>query len=105
MSVIFIEQSDRAGEAYPGRKEKERIRGSGGVRRGVWQPLSCLLKASFFPSLPPLGEADRTYFHGPRSARARAVVCLLHRVLRGSQKLKPEGVSASAVLACLPEHS
>lgn len=29
------------------------------------------------------------YFQGPRSA----VLCLLHRLLEGSQKLKPEGVN------------
>lgn len=65
------------------------IAGSGGVRRGVWHPLSCLLKASFFPSLSPPHTADRRYFQGLRSA----VLCLLHRLLEGLQKLKPEGVN------------
>lgn len=70
-----------------GESEKE-IAGSSGVRRGVWHPLSCLLKASFFPSLPPLHVADRRYFQRLHSA----ALCLLHRLLKGSQKLKPEGV-------------
>lgn len=70
-------------------KRERAIAGSGGVRRGVWHPLSCLLKASFFPSLSPPHAADRRYFQGPRSA----VLCLLHRLLQGSQKLKPEGVN------------
>lgn len=71
------------------RKGEREIAGSGGVRRGVWHPLSCLLKASFFPSLPPPHAADRRYFQRPRSA----VLCLLHRLLEGSQKLKPGGVN------------
>lgn len=76
-------------ERKRGREWQRGIAGSGGVRRGVWHPLSCLLKASFFPSLPPPSAADRRYFQGPRSA----VLCLLHRLLEGSQKLKPEGVN------------
>lgn len=71
-----------------GESEKE-IAGSSGVRRGVWHPLSCLLKASFFPLLPPPHAADRRYFQRPHSA----ALCLLHRLLKGSQKLKPESVN------------
>lgn len=94
MNVIFYRRSEIDWVRHR-KRGKERgesggeIAGSGGVRRGVWHPLSCLLKASFFPSLPPPHAADRRYFQGPRSA----VLCLLHRLLEGSQKLKPEGVN------------
>lgn len=59
------------------------------MRRGVWHPLSCLLKASFFPSslLPVQLTADIST--GP----ALLLCAYFTELLRGSQKLKPEGVN------------
>lgn len=59
-------------ERERGRESGGEIAGSGGgVRSGVWHPLSCLLKASFFPSLPPPHAADRKIF--PRASLCRSV--------------------------------
>lgn len=45
--------------------------GGAGVRRGVWHPLSCLLKASFFLLSPlPPRAADRRYFQRPGCSAA-----------------------------------
>lgn len=65
------------------KKKGNEIGSSNGVRRGVWHPLSCLLKASFFPLLPPPLSADHRYFQRLHSAAANLAV-----LLKGSQKLK-----------------
>lgn len=65
------------------KKEWNKTESSSGVRRGVWHPLSCLLKARFFPLLPPPHSADHRYFQRLHSAAAYLAV-----LLKGSQKLK-----------------
>lgn len=65
------------------KKKGNKIGTSNGVRRGVWHSLSCLLKASFFPLLPPPFSADHRYVQRLHSAAAYLAV-----LLKGSQKLK-----------------
>lgn len=65
------------------KKKGNKIGSRNGVRRGVWHPLSCLLKASFFPLLPPPLSVDHRYFWRLHSAATYLAV-----LLKGSQKLK-----------------
>lgn len=67
------------------KKKRNKTGSSNGVRRGVWHPLSCLLRASFFPLLPPPLSADHRYFQRLYSAAAAPYLAVLPK---GSQKLK-----------------